>query len=69
MSDKSDWIDWGGGECPVARRAEVEVFCRGMDKYFLALKPKSDGKASHFYWKHDDCGSDIIKYRVIGEAK
>ena len=66
MSDKSDWIDWGGGECPVPdlKAGQFEVVLSG-DGY----GPPTTWDAVDFDWSIEDVYGDIIKYRIVGESK
>lgn len=55
----SDWISWGGGECPKAARGRpVEVRYRDGQKYRYA-----DGAAISG-WKHAGFSNDIMAYRT-----
>lgn len=55
------WIEWGGEIDPCAEPVigVVEVKFKGGET--------DSGCASQWYWKHDDCDSDIIAYRIIPE--
>lgn len=55
----SEWIDWKGGVCPVAREARVDVRLRNGRL--------SRGTAWSFVWGHDSDGTDIVAYRVVGK--
>ncbi len=52
------WIQWGGGECPVGADIKAQV----------KLRDSSEGKlvttSDCYRWTHDDCGDDIIAYRI-----
>lgn len=57
------WIEWGGGEQPVADDVIVKVTCRGGDRF-------GPDSASCFEWEHyvpGPDGYDIIAYRIIPE--
>lgn len=55
-----DWIEWNGGECPVAASAIVQRKYRdGADGFMKA-------PAAYFRWTHLGEDSDIIAYRVVG---
>ena len=56
---ESDWIEWGGGECPVGGDVLVEVRFRDGRA--------ERGRASDWClcWLNDNCGSDIIAYRIV----
>lgn len=57
------WIEWGGGECPVADRTVVEFELRGGGRGYT-------DKASDYYWGDDGDSCNIIRYRVVDdEAK
>ena len=53
-----DWIEWHGGECPVAADTKVEVkFSDGI---------MDDAENADFWtWPHYVHGRDIIAYRVL----
>lgn len=66
MSDTQDgWIEWAGGECPLARGTRHQVRYRdgliGREKYAI------DGARSHQVWAHDPetARFDITAYRVV----
>ncbi|MDH1171422.1 hypothetical protein [Pantoea agglomerans] len=56
---EGEWIEWGGEIDPCAEPVigVVEVKFKGGET--------DSGCASKWYWKHDDCDSDIIAYRII----
>lgn len=54
----SEWIEWSGGECPVAPETVVEIRVRDGNPY-------PTDTADKFYWLHGQLGSDIIAYRVV----
>lgn len=55
----AEWIEWGGGECPVADGTVVGIeFRNGVRSYA--------DKASDYYWEDDGDGFSIIRYRVVG---
>lgn len=58
----NDWIEWHGGDCPVADNTTVEVSYRGGIGTI-------ESSAWRFSWSHKISGSDIIKYRIVGDAK
>lgn len=56
------WIEWNGGECPVAGGALVE--------YRTALESVGKAFAKDLRWTWAYCGNggDIIAYRVVQEG-
>ena len=58
----SEWIEWNGGECPVAGDTLVEV--RFQDGTHSKAR-----KAAIWSWKHDFVNSDIVAYRIVEPAK
>ena len=50
------WVEWNGGNRPVAAGCEVEVAFRNGSQYV--------GFAYRFGWAHRGCPSDIVRYRV-----
>ena len=60
--EKSDWIKWDGGECPVGRGIKIAVRPRSGGEY---LSEEEDGSLR---WKHLGWDSDIVAYRVVTEA-
>lgn len=53
------WIEWGGGECPVADHVKVEYQLRGG--------AKGSEPARRLDWQHEGKRHDIIAYRIIPE--
>jgi len=60
----TDWIEWKGGECPVAPDTRVEVRLRNGDSY-------SHASAGWWVWKWRDLKDthDIVAYRVLNGEK
>lgn len=58
---QGDWIDWGGGTCPVADNTEIHVRCRDNSEYTTNIPQYVDG------WNHQVCahGYEIIAYKVV----
>ena len=52
------WIEWYGGECPVAEGADCEV------KFRSGVKERHRNP-EFWSWKHFDYDGDIIAYRVL----
>ncbi len=66
--DNDGWIEWKGGECPVAPETPVEI------KYKWGNTPpshwmRSGCAAVNYSWSHGWGVSDIIAYRIIEEPK
>jgi len=57
---EGEWIEWGGGECPVEGCALVEV-------KFTDGREGSDEIAEWWDWSHTGSQGDIIAYRIIPE--
>lgn len=55
-----DWIDWGGGECPVLEGVLVEVKYRNEKNYHI----KGVNRAGRWSWAHYGTDGDIIAYRL-----
>ena len=53
-----EWIEWYGGECPVAEGADCEV-------KFRSGECNSEFSSGNWSWKHFASGGDIIAYRVF----
>lgn len=60
--EKSEWIKWEGGKCPVALGTKIAVLLRSGSTY---LSEEEDGMLR---WGHNGGGSDIVAYRVVKEA-
>lgn len=59
MSMEDGWIEWKGGECPVAARAKVDV------RFRLGAPAAYHGeRAKAWDWKHRGGHGDIIAYRL-----
>ncbi|NIG20566.1 DUF551 domain-containing protein [Pantoea sp. Al-1710] len=57
--DNDGWIDWGGGKCPVADDAVIEVQLRNGEVINHLCETKI------LIWADRGMGTDIIAYRVI----
>ena len=55
----SNWIEWNGGECPVAIGTPVDVRHRDGDVFFA----ETAGRGSAHDWDNDGFGGDIVAYR------
>ncbi len=51
------WVEWHGGQCPVASDAEVEVSLRGTEPMIE--------QAGALGWSHSGGSYDIVSYRVL----
>jgi hypothetical protein len=59
--DNSEWIEWGGGECPVGQETEVEIRLRVTGAESVITAANCD-------WLHVGDGfGDIIAYRVVSK--
>lgn len=69
LSPESEWIEWGGGECPVPEGTPVMIRLRNEREYgpFPALKvtAASGVDASSEFWRNDGYTADIIAYRIV----
>lgn len=54
---ESDWIEWGGGDCPVELDVIVEYKLRSDCRYTRV--------ARYLCWYQDGGESDIIAYRIV----
>lgn len=55
-----EWIEWGGGDCPVADGTVVEIEARNGVRWHT-------DKASDYCWRRNGFTYDIIRYRVAGD--
>jgi len=58
QSADEGWIEWPGGERPVAREQRVETRYRRQGIV-------ENDEARFFDWSHNDIASDIIAYRMV----
>jgi hypothetical protein len=65
MIPDTDWIEWAGGECPVAGDTLVEWMLRGeRDGQYIYNSVRAP--AQDLDWDHLDLsGIDIVAYRVV----
>jgi hypothetical protein len=68
--DADGWIEWAGGECPVAPGVLVEVRYRGSRKPETGPWETETGPGETFgeCWQDDDYAEDIIAYRIVSPA-
>lgn len=59
----NDWIDWAGGDCPVAPGTNVEIRIRGID----GAQTQPAMPAEELSWAHCDAFSDIVAYRTADQ--
>jgi hypothetical protein len=62
------WIEWGGGDCPVAAGATVQLRMRLTPDVVDETSSPEDMR-----WTHNKSawlfgGGDITAYRVVGDA-
>lgn len=64
-----EWIEWGGGECPVEPETRVDVRFRGS---IAGIDMVRNEAANYWLWGHGTArgaaahpGDDIIAYRVV----
>jgi hypothetical protein len=65
MNNKTPWIDWFGGECPVPKGTIVDVVFRDGDT--ARRVPAGVALDKGFYaevWNHAGNDADIVAYRV-----
>lgn len=54
---EGEWIEWGGGECPIDANAKVE----------FKTTSGAISRAKFLNWHHVVAGENIIAYRIIPE--
>jgi hypothetical protein len=69
MTDYNDgnWHEWKGGECPVERRALVQVLWVRPEEGFMGGPYSDVDWAGDLCWDHDG-KADITDFRVIEPA-
>lgn len=69
LSTESDWIEWGGGECPVPAGTPVMIRLRIGTEHgpfpALHLNAGFDVDASAAFWRNYGYMVDIIAYRIV----
>lgn len=60
VADADGWIEWKGGECPVAPERFVEVRFSSLHRQV--------SHAGYFVWEHRNWSWDIIAYRFVPEG-
>lgn len=69
---RNDWIEWTGGDCPVAKGTLVDVKYRdgrsanGVTAGTESGEPNhvSDNGSNAEDWSHDGVWADIVAYRL-----
>jgi hypothetical protein len=59
VKSNDDWVEWGGGECPVPPDTWIQI--RFRDGGTITSEA---GLWEDCWWENNDLGSDIVKYRV-----
>lgn len=65
--EESGWIEWSGGECPVAADVIVQCMMRGGED--VGFWHMAELKGGEWDWSHTNHPGDIVSYRVVEEAK
>lgn len=63
-ADGGPWIEWKGGECPVAPDAKVDLKFVAVGG-FVGEPVDTGARAKNYDWSHGGVGHDIIAYRVL----
>lgn len=68
IDKNDDWIEWGGGECPVEEGVLVDVRYRdGVEEFALEANTPNKTRfrtAAAAWWRKDGSCGDIIAYRL-----
>lgn len=67
VANADGWIDWAGGEFPVAEGTLVDIKHRDGDEGFAKVPGKRGtgwGNACAIRWGHEGVGGDIIAWRL-----
>ena len=72
----TDWIEWTGGDCPVAKGTLVDVKYRDGRSARGVTAGTEWGESGHVSdngknaegWSHDGIGADIVAYRLAQPA-
>ena len=68
--DSDGWIEWDGGECPVAPETLVDYVMREIGIYYAKAESHSSwARAGNLRWSHGEGPGDIIFYRIHKEPK
>jgi hypothetical protein len=59
-----EWIEWGGGKCPVDPATPIEPLYRGPEDESKGERI-TFAPAGRLAWWHDEADDDIIAYRVV----
>ncbi|MCB1814357.1 MAG: hypothetical protein KDK04_21940, partial [Candidatus Competibacteraceae bacterium] len=62
VSPSEGWIEWGGGEMPVAFDTKVDYRKRNGGERRARM-------AGHLSWRHQESPGDIVAYRIPVDAK
>lgn len=70
MTQDSEWIEWNGGECPVALDTIVQVRIRDGGEFRPSIAviwgDGKDANLSNWAWTPDEASADdIIAYRIV----
>ena len=59
--EKSEWIKWEGGKCPVDDETGIQVMFRDQTTYRSTV--------GGFRWKHIGAPGDIVAYRIAEDGE
>jgi hypothetical protein len=62
MDEAQGWIEWNGGECPVAEGTRVDYKLRGNPDTSVA---DASFPAENLQWNHENEPWDIVAYRLV----
>ncbi|NEG57996.1 hypothetical protein [Pantoea agglomerans] len=60
-----DWIEWGGGECPVGNLFSDTVMV--IEVRFRTGNTERSSRPESYSWERYERATDIIAYRIIPE--
>lgn len=64
--EEAPWIEWAGGECPVAAEACVHFRTRfEQANPDVPINEDDERRADSLRWAHVGKADDIIAYRVV----
>lgn len=63
LDDSNGWVEWNGGECPVAEGTLIDQRLRDGREYFGSKVGQFGNSTRPAFWRHDGDRAEVVAYR------